>query len=84
MRAIGSKESIMDKECFQDQTERNTQAILRMVNITGLVSSFGQKEAFIEENGRIVENMEMVNLLEAAALFMRVNGKMVDITGKED
>jgi len=28
--------------------------------------------------------MEMVNLLEAAALFMRVNGKMVDITGKED
>lgn len=48
------------------------------------MSLFGQKEAFIEENGRIVENMEMVNLLEAAALFMRVNGKMVDITGKED
>ena len=50
----------------------------------GLENSFGQKEVFIEDNGKIAENMEMANLQEVAALFMKESGKMGDIMARED
>ena len=55
-----------------------------MVNIMGWGNSFGQREVFIEENGKIAENMEMANLWEVVALFMRESGKMGDIMARED
>ena len=44
----------------------------------------GQMVVFIEENGKIVENMEMASLWGLMEPFMKVNGKMADIMAKED
>ena len=55
-----------------------------MENIMGSVNLLGQMAASIEVNGKIVENMEMANLLEVLVLFMKGNGKMEDIMAKVD
>jgi hypothetical protein len=41
-------------------------------------------EVFTEENGKIVENMVTVNLLELMEQYMKENGRMAAIMEKED